>query len=570
MIDLVKHNFQEAYHAASQKLPTSLSLVPNLSGTRLYDSSKGWGKLWSCFFGIGEGLTGKNLQSPRRRNAVLLCHQTFLKQLAQLSPHLKDYQDYLDKMGKEYAVKESDLFVARNTITQWNQATRPFIQLLKRTSNPSLVQLFQNCFGKHLTKEELSHLFIPPAENCLRRYQFIIDLEGLNGGPLPLVAFKKIIKGKPLNLVDNKALEKWIKRMNPMGAHSGGLIHKALKAITGHYLKKIEDWDCCQSDVARLELALEDKGCTVLQQPDPKHISWRQQLKPGSRVRFNSKHLILGSEFPSDNLMRDQSCVFNVEGEAARVAVVAQNCAVLPIKQLRNSLHGDLGILPVQILEIASNGKIALVERLKPLNSMIWQSRNGIVCNDDQPILKTLVALMQWLIRNDFTPSNFSSAFLMFDNQYRLKTLKPMQKLPFDFNALEDFAFHCADGNLTIFQHLMQKSNLTSHPTAIFYHEIVLNALNEVTFDLNDLAGIYKIGDSRVIERGKELIHTFLAMRQNLLNQFKSNHSQQELKEDKAAFSSSILANHRKSQAAGRIWPTLIDDVIASQYGLFD
>lgn len=560
-MDLLNHNFQEIYRATHINKPAKLQLVANLSGTHIYASTQGWGRLWCWFYGIASWLTCQDLHLSNLKRAVINTHQLFHTQLSLMAPYLKDYQTYVDKMGEEYAVSESDYFAARHKITHWNACTLPFINMLRHQGNQPVMQQLRHCFVDYLPKEELSTLFIPEAAQNLRACQQIIDLEGMSEGPLPMLAFKKILKGKFLNAIDHSELDKWIKKINQTAPPIVNEVHQALNAICQQYNKKDPPHPSMQIDATALEILLENKGCTVFKQIDPKHMQWRNNLKKGSQIPFNTTEIMLTEEIQpaystSEHLpiFSDHTRVFGVAGKEACVAMTAQNRAALPMKYLRNRQEIGFGLRTAQLLEISDDGRLALMEKLHPLDARPWTSQNDILSEEDAPTIKTLTMLLQWFIKYNLTPVNFSSDSLMLDSQYRLKSLKSMQKGPFDFNALEDFCWQCAAGNSTIFKQLMTKSGLATHDVAKFYHEMLANSLKGDNLPTDDLAGIYKIGDPKVVDRAIELSCKVLGMQQRLLRELKVYFPMQDEKELALEIAKTILDGHQASKAAGLLW----------------
>ena len=111
-----------------------LYLVANLSGTRIYDSTRGWGRLWRWFYRIIDRLTLQNYRLSKLQQAVEYTHRIFQEQLISLRQHMTCYETYLQKAGGGYEIIEGPVHDARKGIRLWNQSTLPFVKLMRHGS----------------------------------------------------------------------------------------------------------------------------------------------------------------------------------------------------------------------------------------------------------------------------------------------------------------------------------------------------------------------------------------------------------------------------------------------------
>lgn len=556
-IGLIRDNFLEIHHAIHHPNPElgGLKLVANLSGTRIYDSTRGWGYLWCWFYRFADWFTGKEIRLDKLKCAVLHTHHLFHRTLPLIQEHLTSYETYLQRLGAGYAVVEDHFYTTRRSITLWNDACQ-FIRMLPGLRHSKLQKLLNLCFGQQFSMTQLAG----PAAEGLYECQKIIDLEGISDGPLPLEIFKKILRKKPLNQIDNKSLGKWIKKINNAPSCVNTL-HKGISAIAARYTKNERPEAAKMANVVTLEAFLEDRGCTVFQQDDPSHMLWRHGLKKGKLLNYYNKTITLGAQIVSSTSEKDSTVVFSLEDRPQQVLVVGQNKAALSIRRFR--LQGkNVGIQSVQFLDISSNGRWALMERLQPLNSHKWSS-SGCINSKDSDLMNALGTLLESFVKRNFTPANFCLSNIMVDAQFHLKALKPItEEMPFDFNALEEFAFLCAAGNLTIFKHLMTMSGLSAHFTARFYNELIKNALNGDKTSIEDMSGICKISDPRVVDKGKAFVREILNLRNRLCMKIHEMQPNKDLKVIEKEVSNQILICHNATKACGILWPSLAQDVL--------
>lgn len=545
-VGLIRDNFQEIYHAVQSKEGHGLALVANFSGTRIYDSTCGWGRLWRWFYRVADWLCVGNLRFEKLKSAIVYTHRQFQSQLPYIQKHVDKYETYLTAAGEGYRVDEEDCHASRRAITLWYTSYSPFIRSMKTLEHPKLERLFRLCFPD----KDVEALWTCSAMESVEACHWMIDLEGIVQGPMPLEVFKKFLREKPLNAIDDRTLEKWVKKLNqnPSCVH---IVHEAIKAISSRYISKKKEQKVGFADLERF---LEDKGCEVFRQLDPEHISWRKQLKQKSEISMNGEKWILGSQIVSAKSKTENTLVFSLANHPQYIFLTAQNRAALGIRRCRQTLENGFGVEPAQMLDIFDDGRWAVMERLQPLNSRVWSRTNSCFNQEDQRILDQLAGLLSWLVKQKATPAHFSSEFIMFDRQYCLKALKPTTKQPFDFNALEDFAYQCAGGNLSAFQYLMTKSGLSRHPIAGFYHVLVEEALQGNATSVEDLACIYKIVDPKIVDRGIQLIHDLLALRDKLCLKARQEHPDRNLNEIEKDISGCILKRYRESKAAGIFW----------------
>lgn len=543
---MLRDNLQEIYHAVKSSENLNLCLTANFSGTRIYDSTRGWGRLWRWFYGIIDRLTFHDYHLEKLKQAVIQTHLIFQKHLTPLQQNISCYENYLKKVGAGYEIAEGSVHAARQGIRLWNQSTLPFVKLMRHCDHPKLNQLFRMCFGEDI---DVLKLWCPQFVTTSEALEKVIDIEGLSQGPLPLEVFKKIQRKKTLNTLDHKALDKWIKRIN-QASDCVDRLHSALKMIGECYHSgKNND---VNREVTRLEVFLEDKGCDVFKQCDKQQMHWRKDLKSGMTLTYENQQLVLGSQIPSAKVDGDKTLVFTVD-DVAKVVLVAQNTSLLSMRQFRQIEVDNSDIEPAG-LEICDEGRWAVMERLQALDSRRWYSlpEQLNLHPIDCPLVHELSALIGKCVKQQITPTNFSAASLMYDQQYRLKALKPLIRKSFDFNALEDFAFACAANNAVVFKHVMSASGLSTHPVGLFYHEIIKNALKGDQTAIDDMAGIYKIVDPKIVERGTSLVNEVLVLRDQHILKMRQTYPHKNIKSILRQVNAKLITSHKESGACGR------------------
>lgn len=558
---LIRDNLQEIYHAAHSEWDR-LNLVANFSGTRIYDSTRGWGRAWCWFYRAASWITGKNQRFHKLKVAILRTHSLFQHQLLHIHKDLERYESYLALAGGGYNVVEDDFHGVRKAISLWHSSHAPFIKSLDDLKHPKLEKLFHICFAEKNPRPSMAVLWSDPELIALDGCHKIIDLEGLSQEPLPLEIFKKIIRKKNLNILDDKRLESWIKKINRCPA-SVNLVHEAMQAIAARYIKPARDGNASLADPSALEVYLEDKGCTIFKQHDPQHIAWRHKLTKDASLSCQGQELVLDAQIQPAKSHVDNTLVFSIQNQPQYVVLIAQNRAALGMKRCRQKLGNGFGVELVHMLDIANEGRWSLAERLKPVNSRKWMIQpGGGFSKEDEAAINELAMLLGWLVKQNCTPLDFAPESIMFDKDSHLKALRPLSRKAFDFNALEDFAVQCAAGNLAVFQLLMAKSGLVNHPIAHFYNELVAATLKGDKTTVGDLAAIHKIVDPEVVDRGAALRRDVLELRAKLSMKVRECQPDKDIQLIEKEGTAYLCKFYQNTHSAGILWPSLGEDVL--------
>ena len=560
-LETLKGNLQEIYHAINTASTSQVNLVANVCGTRLYNASQGWGRLWRWFYIVTEVFLGKGLRLANVKKALMRTHLLFQKNLQEIRYHASQYQAYLKKTMQGYSTNESEFFQTRQCITRWNQTTRPFVKMAVDSRKEVINKLFKVCFKQLSITEQPFSFFSYPEFDKLGQFQKIIDLEGMTNGPLPLELFEKICKNKKLSDSDFKDLDKWIKKINtlPSSRH----LHQALQGFVNTINVPQSGENFEKADLIRLELMLEERGCKLFRQDDPKHLKWRDSLKKGFKLNLNEKEIVLGDPVGKKILGIDQFLHFSINDMPHLLVITGNNESVLGMKKHKHLPENGYGVEPIQILDIFDHGRWALVEKLEPLTTHYWTSTNYSLSSQDELFLRPLLNLLKWLIQQQQTPDYFSLKYLMMNSQNQLRALRPTSKKEFNFNALEDFVLQCAAGNLKVYQHLMEKSGLYAHMTTKFYHEVMANVLKNNPTPPEDLAGIYNIEDPRIVDRANKLSQEVLLLKQKCCLKILENRPEKDPKNVEQSVDRVILKCHLTNKSSGIIWPTLFENVIS-------
>jgi hypothetical protein len=567
----LKSNLQEIYAAAHSTQP---SLIANVQGTRIYVSTKGIGRLWTCFYkfvGIFKPNAVTSAKERILKKALDKTHAKFQQKLHSVEPYLKEYQEYLHSAchGYIFTGDVKKVNQSRWKITNWNDATLPFLKLLHQQKNVKLLQFFQKYFPP-APNQPTPSIFSPELLTQCSQEQSVIDLEAILQSSMPFDAFGRIWRGQHQDEAQLKRCIRVIRQRQD--EIPSNLFHEALKSMIE--LDALQNPKEIQSKLAHLEVMLIDEGCkNIFIKDDEQHLAWRDALKQGDRITCNGKTITLGQQIGMPRL-HDKTVLFEVQGDPESLVMIKVNRALHGIKnelqnKLNDSSNGTYKIIPYK--EIDTNGSCALVPRLyMTLDNITWKTTPNAneVFKADKAKFNSLCELIKNMRKNQITPQSFSSTALMFDRQERLWFFKAPQEGPFDFNAIQDFVLKVSNNNLTIFQQLMHASGMDSHPIAQVYQQVVEEALKDTNHEnivnivqRSNIDDTYNFSTPKILKdpiqyRAQQLYNEVVAMKQRCSEDLQRTRGVTPAAAAKTT-SKDLLKAYKNTKAAGILWPTL-------------
>jgi hypothetical protein len=499
-ISALGNNLKETWALANCSNADDVPLVPNLSGTKLYISSSGWGRLWRWFFDYYSIFYGTSLEQCKLHHAIDLTRHSFLHHLKAVQEDAFRYRAYLTRLSQKEPADENKMHRYRKSIKAWNTSIYPTYKAIKNLENSLLVET-------HIKQHILPLHIEPEAIKDIRRCQKIIALEGILEEPLPIEILYLASLDEELTFNQEKVLKRFVKKVNRSSTEiTMRSFHRTMSDLIALFKRAQPD---TKPDLANLELMLSRYGWDLYIQPDKVHMDWRDTCAPGQTYYCNGREIILGEELPSVEHEEDYNRVFTVKNDDSLIVSIGINEAIHPLKR-RVAKDSEWGIHSAAYIDVCP--KFALIEKLKdPINSWSWKSPS-IICAEneffdkaDQHVAKPLALLARWFIQENRIPTNFNKNHLMFNQAGQLKCLKIALEGDFNFNVLEEFFWECTNGNAQIFMQIMEFSTLDQHPCAKFYKQMVIDALNNVIQDAGDVAATENVDDYRVVDKGKEL-----------------------------------------------------------------
>lgn len=571
-IDILRQNLPPLYHYAKNESKGPTELIANFSGTCLYNSSRGIGRIWKIFYVIIQIFIGDSFQIRKMKQALLKTQEAFRNQLEIVTKHVKIYQTYLNKASKGFPIKEEAVYETRFIITAWNDATQPFLQMIRQKKHTLLTDLFSHYLGKK--KENFEEAFQSNIYKECVQIQNIIDLEGIYQGPLPLESLARFSTGQKLYDENKKDIKNFVKKSNILAQSIGiRLFHRALKGFLD-YVKEDE------KNLVRLEIGLDNEKCKFFAEKDQDHLEWRCKLKPGHTIKCISEKnpqgwvLNLGEQLGRKVEGEDNNLYFSVKDHPDIVVWTSINESILGIKHWLRSeyvegMNDDAEgcVTPVNFYDIDPRGRFAIIERMyQSLDSISWASTDSDnLAKADCKKCSIVSKFIEYMIGSNTTPQPFAPKNFMFDKNGKLRFCKIPREGKFDFNAVEDFIVAYANFNPSIHKYLMRNSGLLEHRYAkVFYARIVKNALKGDWPDINDFGKHTGKGitDPNVLDRGNALYQAITNIKERCCNNavrefgLKIGHKQLEEIVDNA-----VMSCYKASCSAGVLWHNFETDV---------
>jgi len=563
-LGILESNLQEIYSAVQDPKSTVPDLVPNLSGTRVYHTAAGWGRLWRWIFDVIDYCIGEEFKLVKLQQAIEKTQGIFQKKLPSIHAHVETYKKYLQRKSTGYPVVEEDFQKARKKITAWNHVTAPFLESLQKEGRDKVTSLFKKNLPPDLEKGKRKSLFFyDPEFASLQQMQKLIDFEGYLHEPLPLTILEKLATGKLLADSESKALDAWLEKLNGMRSKVDvGFFHSSMLA----YVKYLSTLPSLQPPtIVNLEAALLDRNFTLFKTEDPVHVKWKDSLKPGDPIVCNGKKITLGEQIGAKAYGKDNNIIFSIKNDEEKVVSIAINQAVLGLREKISKEDGG-GIHNAKYIEIDEEGRCALIERLQDsLENYKWKTTKAWLDHEDKDLLVPIAELLKWMVEKKTTPKNFAPKHLMFDGKGVLRSTKVCLLNEFDYTVLEDSVYNISNGNRTVFSYLMINSDLHGHSYQKFYKKIVALALKD---DKDDHENIQRaidleiIDDPKIEDRGIALYKRVVQLKEYCCNKILEESKGAREKSIKKAVKNEISTLYNNIKSGGILWPTMKKEVV--------
>jgi hypothetical protein len=572
----ISNNLQEIYYAAHQK-DKSLSLVANLTGTRIYYSGKGWGRIWTVLYFLLFLLFLGSVRENRLKLAAMKTSLAFQNVFGDIQKAFFSYEKLLAQKCEDISIAEKDLEKARYETMGFIQGTYPFLKLLQE-NNPKMERIYATYFAPLDLEIGKPHLGSSICLQETNQYRQLLDLEGLLENSLPYPSLTKLAFRKRLSTEDEENLENFVKAIKEKTTLGVRKLHHGLKCFVQHLKKFHTNIAVNQPSLERIEAELYRKGLKIFENDDPKQITFRDRLKEGCVVICNGHSYTLGKELESEKIEGNQNRVFLLKDAPTKVLISGKNTAILGLKHyIADSAEVAAAIRYPEIYEINTGtyfedqfqksqegikltGTIALVKRLTiPLSSLTLKTGNSL-SREDEWKLRPIVGQIKWLIEEDITPTNMDLRYLLFNEEEEygaeeptltLYTTKPTGVTLFRYHVLEQFAWEACHGNQMVFKIILQHSTLGVHRQRDFYRDVVQSHLKDEDLSPKRIAALsrHAIIDPEIIKRGEELLEFVKTSLKKIIKKIHKTHKRNSSTQIEALVKEIFLSEYLKQQA---------------------
>ncbi|NGX42445.1 MAG: hypothetical protein K940chlam7_00725 [Chlamydiae bacterium] len=538
----LRDNLQEIYSAAHDPRNIDLVIVPNLFGTRVYHTSRGWGRLWRWLFNLISPFVGEDFKLKKLRQAMQKTERTFQEHLIHIQDHIKTYQGYLQKKSTDDSLDENDFHTSRDAITEWNDATTIFLKALQGDKKEKITEFFDK-YGTW-TLENWGQNF-----ELHQQMQKIIDLEGHLHEPLPLSIMVKLATLNELEKEEKRTLDNWVSKLKKLETKIKiGPFHDALRAIV--YSSSDKELDAV--NLANLEFIL-SKELLLFQHEDPEHVKWRSSLKKGGSVDCNGNKIILGEQLGRKLSGVDNDIFFSIQDDPENVVRIGKNRAILGLEKRFSEFYKS-GARSAEFLEIDDEGRCAIVERLQ----------DPVAQDEPEEIARPIAGAVKWMVQENGTPRNLSPTQFMFNKEKQLRSVKLRLLGNFDYIALEKFIYACAKEDRNIFHYMMTQSDLYSHHYRKFYRKMLKNGLKGRDKTADVVAIFFKeITDPKIIESAQALYDEAKKLKNSCCQKIKKHSDVSDETLLASNVRDAIVECYDSAGTGSILWPTTEQDVIA-------
>lgn len=593
-------NLQEMYCAISNtEFQNQPQLIANFSGNNIYDSQRGWGRLWRWIYNFIAYFDGSNPQQNNLKIALEKTDQSFKEQLTLLQTHFKKHETYLSNACKGIPQDKNAIVESSEAIVRWQNGILPFLIFVKK-QDPRLQRIVsQNFTSPSQHNQEAPFSCAPEVTKFCKRYVKLINLQAYFKNELPFKALVSVYKQYkktehdekefPVNdpatvQANTKDLERWFEKIKSNSAEIGvKTIHEGLHSFLQHLLGPEVKPAMISAHLAYLIFALQGvpvaeklrdwTGIFTLQ--DPQHMQWRSSIGPKSTVRCNGNLIKLGQAVGRKAKGLDKNVLFEIDGDSTKLVWIGHNRAILGLKLqflgryseecTKKSFYQNKKVGVFNLLAVDTLGRCAIIEKLETsLITIPWKSKLRIDEKDKKEIVKIAVLLKESLDMPTH-PNCLDARYVMYGKDRKLKFSKIPVLVPYSFNRLVDFALQVSNKNQMVYQEIITRSGIDQHKISILYKEVVKQTLAGEIIKARKLTNDAGSKDVRIIKRVRELSKKVLAWKSACQDAIKIASANKKLK--KSAEDISKLINiqiqdwYDKTKSVGIIWPDTAKEV---------
>jgi hypothetical protein len=457
-------------------------LVPNFCGTRLYNVQTCWGRVWSF---IWEIIALFDWDRSCKEQAFLRVAKTVFEvwkeKKEEMQYHLSVFNHYFEQTIQSGYQTE---------VTIPNEIERKFIDwtfYLDRTFEKEGLGSSEQKISKidKILKTILGIDVEGSSLNLMNQAQTAHSILKLNQAmqiPYLPSALKMLATNEALPEEGEQALSNFIDQIKALCNHPEKDKKIAFKDLHTTFKAIIKALDFSSAHLLQLEWpihkALLKQGCNVFFDEDPEHGRWVQRyaLHENTEIICEGHPLEVGREITSGkSIGDDKHLVFENDRESVFVFSTCNPAALM--LEWSDAQENNWG-LPLPAL-FYINDQYAIYERLAedPLEGCLNGEQNS---DRFQKRYDAIVAFVNRMISERFTPQNLSSNMMRFDQTGNLKFLRMVPKGEFNLEAVYDFIKDCCKNNHPVYYKIIQTACLGKSPRAQMHEHVIPHIIGDV------------------------------------------------------------------------------------------
>ncbi len=544
-----------------QKLDPLETLTPGIFSQRLYASGV-TKKVIDLIYFIWSRLSSGDIKKQRLYEAFRQTHDSFLAAIFALEKGAEsDTVDFANHFKH---------ILKHNVYPNLEEVVKLFDKVLERSPRNSTskiwletIQRLQAAFkGHHIRTLQLQTVTDMPKTALLELLKSIKECRAPNAS------------------AENK-VEEWLQQINPKGNSAKAdvvTLHKAIKDLV-RLNQQRSDEKAVLEDTARIEWALEKRGCDIFKQVEPKQrklCEAADKTKSLLFVKEDVKQVLSVQAIGSTQLSAtNQKAVFSILEEPKLVAVLYANRAMAGIEAIKRQYDSAPYPLNIQVDGIESKGRFALKEKLEmSLVEYPWPASAGEMASRDKLVMRKVAEMLSQMRVGKYASEEVLAKDLRLNKLgTRLASTKIMQEDEYNFVALEKMIYDVARGgdrNLTdsnrrwVYTVLMEKSGLLKEHARDYFKKYVEAMLLGKDFDAKvELSMVPKKQQAAVFEQARQLKASIeAALSEGKAACSKKGNSDIQKDELIQEFKRCLLTNYEMAHCGGFLWPSIVQDAI--------
>lgn len=442
-------------------------LVANFCGTRLYDASTCWGRLWSVIWAIISLFDwNESCKLAALIKAASAVHVTWVEKKEEIKAHFLLFQGFLDRTIHPHQYEDqidlTEYRASQAALVDWNHRIWKAFEEEGTGAVDEKIMKMQVIFSVILNPENNGYFFDDMQHVCNQAHlaYAMLHLQKQIKKPYPLRAFSTLLNRGELSHDENRAISTFILNVKNAFEHQNehkkvtvSHLHQALQGIASAFDASLDALNALEWPIHQAFL---EQGCSIFLEADPQHQLWAKKCaaQGGLILANHGTQIQLGPQLSSGkSLEEEKHLVFELDNESV-VVLSALNPVLLRFEWIQTVRQNDWGLPLPNLIDMGD--RYAIYERLSPdaPGELPW---NSIKTRQYHARIDGIVLFVQWMVKNQFMPLDLNNAMVRFGQQGRVKFLKPVDKTAIDMPTVVGFIRSCTAGDETLYSQILQR-----------------------------------------------------------------------------------------------------------------